>query len=223
MPKLDPKLATVRIEVTAGSGETPEDISAGTALIRQGKLQRTPLKLQKGTISFFWQMQPGRYPLFVSAEDFHEEAIFVDFVKGVTPLVHVLLTPVHNPRFPAFQELSQKVRTVFENSASVTGAASGAGLFEQLSRDRKAAALNILAKMADTHVVGTQGPSVLDAVDNVYEFRRDRVHALLVRNLQEEIEEALRQGQSVFVPVSGLLHKDFPSGSYKTKEKDKKG
>ena len=223
MPKLDPKLATVRIEVTTSSGEKLEMITAATAVVRQGKLRRIPLKLQTGTTFFFWQMPPGRSSLFVSAVDFYEAALFVDFVKGVNPLVPVVLTPVHYPSFPSFQELSLPVRAVFEKSAAATGAASGAGLFEHLSQDRKAAALNILAKMADTRAVAGGGPSVLDAVDHIYEFRRDRIHVGLAQNLQEAIEESIREKRSVFVPVSGLLHKQFPSGSYKTRETDKKG
>lgn len=223
MPKLNPKLATVRVAATTKSGEKLDEIKASTAVIRRGRIRPKSLKLKKDTDFFFWQMPAGRYPLFVSAADFYEKALFVDFVKGVNKLVPVILEPIHDPVFRSFGKLSKRVRTVLENSAPALGVDSGPNLYDGLGRGRKAAALNILAKMADTPVPGNGGRAVAEAVEHIYEFRQNRIHAVLTRNLQQDIERSLREGRSRFRPASGLLHKDFPSGSYKTVEEDKKG
>ncbi|MDA2912516.1 hypothetical protein MYX77_00900 [Acidobacteriia bacterium AH_259_A11_L15] len=223
MAKLDPKLATVRIAVKAKSGEKLEKIKATTAVVRQGWIRRKGLKFKKGTDFFFWQMPPGRHPLFLSAIDFYEKALFVDFVKGVNPLVIIILEPSHSASFRSFQKLSKQVRAIFDRSAQRTGGGSGEELYEALGSGRKAAALNILAKMQDTQFSVNSGATVIGAVDHIYKFQRDRIYVVVNRNLQAEIEKSLPEGRSRFRPASGVLHKNFPSGSYKTVEKDKLG
>lgn len=225
MPRrLNPRLATVTLEVKAKTGETLEEVKASTALIRNGGIRRESLKLKKETHVFLWQMPEGRYPLFLSAPDFYEKALFVNFTKGVNPLLRIILEPVHTPQFLRFQQLSARLRTLFSRSVRRQGdGSSGADVYAGLGHVKRAAALNILAKMANTKVTNTARHAVIDAVDHIYEFRRDRIYVELQRNLMEEIEAANREGHSNFTPVSGVLHKNFPSGSYKTIEPNQKG
>lgn len=221
--RLDPRLATVTVVVKSVSGEKLEDIQASAAHIRNGRICLQPLKLKKETAVFFLQMPPGKHRLFVSAPDFDQEALFVEFIKEVHPTVTVTLQATHSPKFLPFEQLSSRVREIFDRSGGKQGLSSGNKLYNDLGHVKKATALNILAKMAATPVAANAGETVADSVDCIYRFRPDRIYAVLKRNLALEIDVAIKQGESFFRPVPGTLHKEFPSGSYKTAEEGQAG
>lgn len=180
MPRrLNPSFPTVRIQVSTKSGETVEEMTATTVLVRGGKIRRHKLELGKTTDLFFLQMPEGRHPLFISAPGFFERVEVVDFVHGVNPLLEISLEPARSPSFRPFNKLSERVRSIFTTSAKALGAGSAEGFYRRVGHVKKAAALNILAKMAHTPVDTKQSQRVLDYLSHVYEFRRDRMYVAL--------------------------------------------
>lgn len=223
-PRLNPKLATVRIRARTDSGETLENLKAAVVNFnhRRGVFQTKPLNLKPRTNFFFLQMPEGRYMLILSAPDFYEITKRIEFEKRVNPLIEITLKPIHTPRFRKFLDLSQRVQQIFERSGE-TARKTGEELYRSLGHVKKAAALNILAKMTRTFPARGARPSIVEAVDHIYVFRQDRIYVQMKKgaNLLRKIRSGRKKKESPFVVA--VPHKKFSEGSFKTKERNQKG
>ncbi len=217
-PQLNPQLPTVRIQVKGADGMPVQNIEADAILMGPNGLRSKSLNLSAQTNFFFLQMPEGRHGLLVNAPGYHEGKRFVSFVKGVNPLVEFVLEPKQQPQFRAFEGLSAEVARVFQASGP-----DGKQIYGGLSNVRKAVALNLLAKMAATSVSPDDAEPLAESVRSVQEFKTDRLYLLLKKGsrLPRRIQDAINTGQSHFTPTP--THQGFPSGSFKSKEADRKG
>ena len=214
--------------VMAKTGDPLDELTASVAVVRAGSIRRKPIPKAKETTFFQLTMDVGERPVFVSAPGYYERARRVRFVSGVEPpLVRMMLDSKHTATFPAFENLSEPVQDILRRSVDRTPNDDGppARKFLGLTQLRRAGLLNILAKLAAVPVDDPDGDSVLDHVNNVYEWHQDRLFLNLTEGspLRDRIRTALGQGVSHFSEAEGALHKGFDGGSFKTKEDDKKG
>ncbi len=217
-PQLNPQLPTVRIQVRGTDGLPVQDIDADAVVMTGNGLRAKSLDLLPQTNLFFLQMPEGRHGLLINAPGYHEAKRFVSFVKGVNPLVEIVLEPRRKPQFRPFDGLSAGVAAVLAASG-----ADGQQVYDGLSAVRRAVVLNILAKMATTTVSAEDGEPLAQAAKSILEFKTDRVYLVLKKGsrLPRRIQDAIKAGRSHF--VAAPTHKGFPSGSFKSKEADKKG
>ncbi len=164
-------------------------------------------------------MEVGDQTMFVAAPGYYEKAKLIRVGSMTTHDVDIILESRHSPVFPSVANLSPPLRTIFENSVDEESAET---MFLGLTDRKKAAALNILAKM---DAVKLGGPAVLEFVDRIESFAPDRIHARLTgsNGMQAAIDSAIADGDRTFTEVSGALHKGFDAGSYKTYEGSGKG
>jgi hypothetical protein len=164
----------------------------------------------------------GLAQVFFSPTKYRDKSIFIDVLAGGDFSVKqtFLLDPNEvRPVFPKFSDISTgqsfaTLHKVLQNSSVATEAA-WKGLDDQV----KAGLLNLHAKMQREEV--QTGKSVFDFIDQIVDFRPQRVFAIVKNNLIDLV----RSRRDRFGDVLGTLH-NFPDGftriddggSFKTKE-----
>ena len=115
-------------------------------------------------------MEVGDRTIFVTAPGYYEKAKRIRVGSKTTHDVDIILESRHSPVFRPVAQLSPILHTIFENSADEEVAEA---MFQRLTHRKKAAALNILAKM---DAVKWDGQAVLEFVDRIERFAPDRIH-----------------------------------------------
>lgn len=221
---MPPAQASARILVRARSGEMLRQISASTAIIRGGAIVRKKIPLRPTTVYFRLVMPVGEHAIFVRAPGYYEAARRIRFVPGADPLEQIILESEHTAEFPELTALPDPLRDVFVRSARREGTSPPARFFQALPALKKAAALNILAKMGDTPA-GDDGATVLSHVDHVYDFYQDRIYVVLAPGapLPAMLLASIQKGETRFTVAQSSLHKGFQDASFKTQEDSGRG
>lgn len=217
---------SARIVVHSKTGERLADIKASIVLLRSGTIRRKKITLRSETVFFRLKMPVGSHTLFVSAPGYYEVAQSIDFIPDGEPFVQIVLESRHTPQFSTVAELSVTIRGVITRTAArQTPPRSAEAFFRGLSPMRKAAALNILAKMGSVLLGGPGSRTVLRDVDHIYKFYPDRVYVRLKQGatLLSKIISLIRQGDKRFNVAASALHDGFQSASFKTHEDNRKG
>lgn len=217
-------LPSVLVSIKTKGGHAVENVKMSTVIPRGGTLRRRTVRPRKQADVYRIKMPQGTYPFLVSARFFLEEGDFLLFEKGILRRKQFKLEMKKKAAFRSFEELSRKVQGIFERSAVRAGADSAQRYYRKLGPVSKAAALNILAKMAHTPVIKRH--KVIDYVDHIYKYRPDRIFLRLTnkKSLLEDIRFAReRKRQPIFTPASGALHDGFEAASFKTREEDQRG
>ena len=186
------KMASARILVRPKAGDILEKISVHAAFITNGTIKRRKVPLKDKTRFFQLTMPIGHHAIPVKAPGYYEAVRRVRFERGLDDVVHIILESRHRPRFPRFDALPDSIKSILGDSKTYT----------TLPQRKKAAALNILAKMKATPIVGgTKPKSVLSYVEHIYEFFPDRIFVRLKHSadLLERIEALTNSGGPTFV------------------------
>jgi hypothetical protein len=185
------------------------------------------VRLKGGTAATITNLltQPdGVYSVTVDPPSYRPVAQFISIRStGVTPL-HITF-PVDPKKVksliaPPYSGLSEDARRVLDVSDAVLlfEGKSGEVLYDAMDDTRRAGLLNIFAKANATTFAS--GKNVLAYVKQLTELRGDRFHAVVARELREEVKHAVTAG--LFHAASGVLHHPpegcQPDGSFKTED-----
>ncbi len=194
------KLAAARVAITAASGEPLTGVRVSTVILQRGAFRRHPIRLRPTTRVFRLRMPVGRQIVFASASDFYEQGATIQFRTDAEPTFRFALRPKHEPAFP--DAYSPKVQRIIDESD-----------LPRLGHVRRAAMLNILAKMGRVRV-GSQ--RVIEYVERIDHAFQDRLYVRCDKDLLPAVQSA-----RTFAPALGALHPGFDSASFKTT--DEKG
>ncbi len=129
---------------------------------RRGGIRRRRLVLDRERPhDYRLTMEVGDQTIFVTAPGYYENSKRIRVVSKATHPVDVILESRHSPVFRPVVQLSPPLRNILVNSAD---AESAEEMFLRLTDRKKAAALNILAKM---HAVKLGDQAVLEFVDQI--------------------------------------------------------
>ena len=123
--------------------------------------------------------------------------------------------------FPAYQDVSQDVRTLLENSDAVSAfeGKKGEELYGALDNVRRAGLLNIATKAANTML--SNGKTVFPYIQKLNRLRGDRFFAVVAEQLLEEAENSVAAG--LFERAPSILHSPpdgfSEAGSFKSDDR----
>ena len=218
------KTGSVMLHVRALGGEPLPRLKASTMVVSGGRLARRKLPVRdEPPFVFKLEMEVGSHPVFVSAPGYYESVQQVKFSSSATvPDVAIILEPCHSARFKAVNKLAAHYRKVIVGSARARDV-QPAAMFLRLADRKKAAALNILAKM---HTVKFEDKTVLSHVSHIEKFHEDRVYVRLEKRsrLKTTLDDLIEHDHDARISEAPKgMHKGFDAGSFKTRESTGRG
>ena len=166
-------------------------------------------------------MEVGRHLLSIRSPGYHESTRFVDVSAAGNPqAVKIILESMHKPKFVEFREMDAALQPILKRSAKVRSSVGAGKMLRGMSEMKKAAMLNILAKMKDVDVGTARHKTVLGHVDRVCEVYQDRIYVQLKKGskLLNFLDDIVLRPDSGFSAAGTSLHKGFSDASFKTYE-----